>query len=545
MILRHYRATAGSPNTVPSEELSGPHRYASQPLDRASQQVSDSGPKIDRIMWKPPERIRHQLPEPKWPTQEEAAASRLFSPLEYGNLQMRSRTWIPAMVPWRATEDGYVTPEIIDWYERFAQGHPGGLVVEATGIRDVPSGPLLRIGHGRFLRGLRELANTVHSASEGRTRLFIQLIDFLKLHRRPEPETYFQRYLDITDDHRNRLEKHLDRELPEDDDVRQAFLGLDKDLRPEFLTARELESLEYGYRERVTDMDKEHIRTLPRYLPDLFADAAARARDAGFDGVELHFAHAYTMASFLSTLNDRDDNYGGSPRNRIRLALEILQRVRQKAGKDFVVGCRYLSEETIQGGSTVGDAMYYGVELSKAGMDFLSLSRGGKFDDAKQPKVGRAIYPYTGQSGYECMPTAISDAKGPFGRNVEPVARIMRAVRAAGYQTPLVLSGGIASFEQAEEILQRGDADIIGSARQSLADPDWYAKIRAGEGEAIRRCIFTNYCEGLDQMHKQVTCQLWDRFALNSPHTRRSKDGKRRLTAPEWEREDDDMLEFY
>ena len=69
-----------------------------------------------------------------------------------------------------------------------------------------------------------------------------------------------------------------------------------------------------GYRERVTDLDLPHIRELPRVLPGLFADAAARAFAAGFDGVELHYAHAYTMASFLSALNTRDDGYGGSAR---------------------------------------------------------------------------------------------------------------------------------------------------------------------------------------------------------------------------------------
>ena len=62
------------------------------------------------------------------------------------------------MVPWRATEDGFVTDDVLDWYERFAKGRPGGLVIEATGIRDVPSGPLLRIGHDRFIPGLKRVS---------------------------------------------------------------------------------------------------------------------------------------------------------------------------------------------------------------------------------------------------------------------------------------------------------------------------------------------------------------------------------------------------
>ena len=167
-------------------------------------------------------------------------------------------------------------------------------------------------------------------------------------------------------------------------------------------------------------------------------------------------------------------------------------------------------------------------------MDFLSLSRGGKFDDAQQPKIGWAAYPYTGPSGYECMPTAISDQQGPFGRNIEATARVRQAIRRAGLETPIVVAGGIGSFGQAESILQRGQADIVAAARQTLADPDWFLKMQLGQGDHIRRCIYSNYCEGLDQKHKQVTCQLWDREQLDESNLQRSSDGKRRLTAPPW-----------
>jgi dimethylglycine catabolism A len=129
-------------------------------------------------MWRPPERIRYEASLGRMPSRQEAGAARLFSPIVIGPTTLEQRTWVPAMVPWRATEEGYVTDEVIDWYERFARGRPGAIVVEATGIRDVPSGPLLRIGHDRFLPGLRRLVDTVREASEGHTRLFIQLIDF-------------------------------------------------------------------------------------------------------------------------------------------------------------------------------------------------------------------------------------------------------------------------------------------------------------------------------------------------------------------------------
>src|SRR5262249_6296 len=158
-----------------------------------------------------------------------------------------------------------------------------------------------------------------------------------------------------------------------------------------------------------------------RVLPALFADASALAREVGFDGVELHFAHAYTMASFLSRTNTRSDGWGGSLENRARLPLEVFRAVRAKVGADYTVGCRYLGDEASDGGSRIDDARYFGVEFARAGFDFLSISKGGKFDDAKQPKVGEAVYPYTGPSGHECMPTVrIDDAsdpssRGPFG----------------------------------------------------------------------------------------------------------------------------------
>ncbi len=167
-------------------------------------------------------------------------------------------------------------------------------------------------------------------------------------------------------------------------------------------------------------------------------------------------------------------------------------------------------------------------------MDFLSTSRGGKFDDAKQPSVDGAVYPYTGRSGYECMPQFISDARGPFGRNAEPTRAIRAAIREQALQTPVVCTGGAHNFEIAERWLADGVCDIVGAARQSLADPDWLRKIALGRGAEVRTCEFTNYCEGLDQKHKQVTCQLWDKLELDAPGVAMAKDGKRRLTAPDW-----------
>ena len=455
-------------------------------------------------MWRPAERIKHPLPEGGWPTREEAAVAQLFQPLGVGPMSLLERTWVPAMVPWRASEEGYVTPEVLQWYRRLAEGRPGALVVEATGIRDIPSGPLLRIGHDRFLPGLTRLVDVVRKASGGRTRLLIQLIDFVTVRRRPTRQRFFERYAGGK--------------------TREADL-----------TPAQLSDLRMGYRERIWDTHLPHIRQLPTFLPPAFAKGAARAQCAGFDGVELHYAHAYTMASFLSALNERKDGYGGDRRGRLRLPLEVLAAVRAAVGKEFCVGLRFLTEECIPGGYGLEDSTWFGARLAEAGAHFISLSRGGKFEDARQPKVGWAAYPYTGPSGYECMPTAVSDAQGPFGRNASAAARVRAAVHAVTPAVPTVVAGGICSFSQAEAMLRNGVADIIGAARQALADPDWFLKARLGRGEEVRRCTYTNYCEGLDQKHKQVTCKLWDRQGLADPAVERTSDGRRRLCAPPWD----------
>src|SRR5215213_4183847 len=292
-------------------------------------------------MWRFAQPIRHEIPETRWPSADEAARSLLFSPISIGPCLLESRTWVPAMVPWRATRDGFLTRDNLDWYARFAEGRPGAIVVEATGVRDIPSGPLLRIGHDRFIPGLRELVSTVRRASHGHTRLFIQIIDFLAVKRRPERAKFFDRFLVINARHHRALAEATNDSgwLKRSETELRAFLkAAPDDLLDQLLDERELESLRFGYRERVTDTELNHIRELPEVLPGIFARAAGRAREAGFDGVELHYAHAYTMASFLSARNDRADGYGGARENRVRLPLEVYSAVRERVGQDYTVG---------------------------------------------------------------------------------------------------------------------------------------------------------------------------------------------------------------
>jgi tRNA-dihydrouridine synthase len=134
---------------------------------------------------------------------------------------------------------------------------------------------------------------------------------------------------------------------------------------------------------------------------------------------------------------------------------------------------------------------------------------------------------------------AIPGNIGPFGRNLPLAKQIRSAIRDAGHQTPIVAAGGINDFAAAETALRSETCDFVGSARQAIADPDWFRKVEQGDGHTIRRCKLTNYCEALDERHKQVTCQLWDRnFSVPDPggestaDIKLSHDGRRRLIAP-------------
>ncbi|MFY9734344.1 MAG: NADH:flavin oxidoreductase [Rhodoplanes sp.] len=254
-----------------------------------------------------------------------------------------------------------------------------------------------------------------------------------------------------------------------------------------------------------------------------FGDAVARAREAGFDGAELHSAHAYTLASFVSRVNPRRDEYGGTLEGRLRLIGRVMENVQRKVGKDFPVGVRFLADEFIKDGFTVNDAKLIGLRLAELGAAYLSLSVGGKFEDAIHAP-GQVPYPYTGYSGDRCMP-------GNWYPNVPHAhfsAEIKAYVKAHGYDTPVATTGKISDPDDAEALLAGGKVDIIGIARGLLADPDWPRKVRAGERDRIIRCDYCNVCKHLDGTHTRVICSLWPQGALQAPPDDRAAD------APAW-----------
>jgi 2,4-dienoyl-CoA reductase-like NADH-dependent reductase (Old Yellow Enzyme family) len=265
-----------------------------------------------------------------------------------------------------------------------------------------------------------------------------------------------------------------------------------------------------GWRQTVDMLSPKEIDD----IVDAYGAAAVRARECGFDGVELHMAHAYTLSSFLSRLNPRRDAYGGTLENRLRLPVRVMQRVRAEVGEDFPIGVRFLGEECIRNGYTTVEAGPIAVRLARAGADYISLSAGGKFEDAR-PIPGEPLYPYTGYSGDRCMP----GSNYPDGANLYIPEAVRATVRAAGLTTPIVAAGKIGSLELAEKVLARGQGDMIGMARALLADPDLPKKWQTGREESVVRCVYGNVCKALDENFRRVDCTLWPKKAGQAPES--------------------------
>jgi 2,4-dienoyl-CoA reductase-like NADH-dependent reductase (Old Yellow Enzyme family) len=265
-----------------------------------------------------------------------------------------------------------------------------------------------------------------------------------------------------------------------------------------------------GWRQTIDMLSAKEIDD----IVDAYGQAAVRARECGFDGVELHMAHAYTLSSFLSRLNPRRDAYGGTLENRLRLPVRVVERVREKVGADFPVGVRFLGEECIRNGYTPVEAGPIAVRLARAGVDYVSLSAGGKFEDARHIP-GEPLYPYTGYSGDRCMP----GSNYPDGANLYIPEAVRAAVRGAGLETPIVAAGKIGTLELAEKVIARGQGDMIGMARALLADPDLPKKWRDGREESVVRCVYGNVCKALDENFRRVDCTLWPKKLGQAPES--------------------------
>ncbi len=275
-----------------------------------------------------------------------------------------------------------------------------------------------------------------------------------------------------------------------------------------------------GWRQKIESLDENDIENI---IAD-FGAAAARCREAGYDGVELHSAHAYTLSSFLSRHNHRRDAHTGRTlEGRLRMFGRVMTEVRRQVGPDFPVGVRFLAEEAIKDGYGLPDAQLIALRMAQLGVDYISLSVGGKFEDAVH-REGQPLYPYTGYSGDRCMP----GVNYPDLPHSHLAAGIKKFINDHGYAIPVVSAGKISRADEAEQLLQDGQADLIGMARQLLADPDWPNKVLEGRDSDIVQCIYCNVCKQLDENFHKVTCFLWPKGLLQAPPDR--PDGAR----PKW-----------
>jgi thioredoxin reductase len=198
-------------------------------------------------------------------------------------------------------------------------------------------------------------------------------------------------------------------------------------------------------------------------LVEKFAEAAWRVQQAGFDSVELHGAHGYLIAQFMSPyVNKRNDRFGGSFINRMRFVLEVVNRIKIKCGKNFPVGIRYSGEEWLEGARTLDESVRIAKLMEETGLAYVDISAG--IFEVPGPVMDPMYY--------------------PEGWNTYAAAEVKKHVR-----IPVITSHSLRNPDYCEKILAEGQADLVGFCRQLIADPYWANKAKAGKPEEIRRCI--------------------------------------------------------
>jgi 2,4-dienoyl-CoA reductase-like NADH-dependent reductase (Old Yellow Enzyme family)/thioredoxin reductase len=201
-------------------------------------------------------------------------------------------------------------------------------------------------------------------------------------------------------------------------------------------------------------------------LIEKFGEAACRAKEAGFDGVEIHGGHGYLINQFFSLYsNRRKDEYGGNLENRMRFPLSVCRRVRELTGNDFVVGFRLSAQEYAPIETPIQDVIELSQRLEKEGVDLLHISAG----NAETPTMMLKIAP-PGST----LPGCYAD---------------LAAAIKAKVSVPIIAVGRINTPEIAEQILREGKADLVATGRALIADPYWPKKAYRGDLKRIRRCI--------------------------------------------------------
>ena len=264
-----------------------------------------------------------------------------------------------------------------------------------------------------------------------------------------------------------------------------------------------------GWRQKVEDFKPEELPV----IVEQHVQAARRAVAAGFDFIEVHMAHAYTLASFISRSNGRTDAYGGKLGNRIRLPAQVFEAVRTEVGNDYPVGIRINGEDFTASGSTLLQSTRVARRFARLGVDYISVSAGSRFEDAAAPAPNMPPDPMSGYSGHRMSPAW----SFPDMTHVYLSQAIREQVRDGGFNVPVVAAGKIRTPHEAERILAQGKADLIGLCRPLLCDPDWPKKARAEKAREIVHCTSCNWCLEADSRYEKVTCSRWPEGAVVAP----------------------------
>ena len=215
-----------------------------------------------------------------------------------------------------------------------------------------------------------------------------------------------------------------------------------------------------------------------------FKDAAVRAEKAGFDGVQIHAAHGWLISQFLSPFfNKRTDEYGGSLENRARLVLEIARKIREATGKEFLLLIKINSDDNLPGGFGMEEMLQVSKMLEKAGVDAIEIS-GGTIAALVTGDINNSFSPATRNPVYYREAAEIYKEK---------------------IKVPLILVGGIRSFETADELVKTGTADYISLCRPLIREPDLIKRWKAGDLRPSE-CISDSACFQPGMEGKGVYC---------------------------------------
>jgi 2,4-dienoyl-CoA reductase-like NADH-dependent reductase (Old Yellow Enzyme family)/thioredoxin reductase len=341
---------------------------------------------------------------------------KLFSPIRIGSLELKNRFVVPPMATTLAHEDCTVSQALIDYWVARARGGWGLLIVEFSSVD-----PLGKVGpchpgiwNDIFIPGLRKLTDAVHQYD---TKIAIQI-----------SHTGRQTFAEIMG-------------IPGAQPVSSSPIPCPVDRA----------------------MPRELARAEVYELIEKYGDAAVRACDAGFDAVEIHGAHGYLIAQFMSSYsNKRTDEFGGSLHNRLRFPTGIVENIRRKLAPSFPLLFRMSGEERVPGGRAIDESRVVAREMVKAGIDCIDVSVG-----------------VTGSAQF-IIPSAVM----PPGFLLSTSEEIKKAVA-----VPVIAVGRINHPLLAEDALEAGKADLIAWGRSSLADPELPNKVAEGRLDDITPCV--------------------------------------------------------